>query len=672
MEEAHRAALEAKDAEISRLEAELEAQTSELTELRDQLDAFRKQLGTVDAAAAQKWWLGELRCLAMEVAGAEEERSTLAVPARLRKCFEQRLCAALDGNDTASSWDQLWSRAVDDERAGKGAFQKGAPDTEQQQQQQLTALLHGAHAPRGDPEAEAAAAALRSQVAELQARLEVEEQARRAAEERADKEAAAREAAEAALAAGTGEVGAELAKVRQELAEAQQGLATAQEALQQATSRGEEMEARIQDLEEQLRQSQAKAEAEAAAAQAARQELEAALAGGDAATASAQQRLQQLEEQAAAAQAEATANAALAARYQGESQSLGAEVIMLEGALQAAVERAATLEQTAATLRAQLSGGDELAQQLEVQASKLLAAEQQARELQQSLDTEKAAKEAAEARSAEAEAALATANEELEQLRAELDEAKARAARAAEARDELLRRAALLRERLPAQLELITGLMGGLARTNELQARQDTLSAAELGALHLSKIGAGGGAAAGCGEGEEGEEGGARLQAMVGALEESRSSMLSLQESCATGLAEVKEMERATALYDGREAGDGEGTPEQRPEAPLEIFEIRAFDVPDADGKRGSGGSDPYMSFTLLETEGEEQTVKTQAFEDVKNPQWPDRLTLRLPRGSPRPPLLRVVLWDQDFTNADDPVGIAEAPLAAVHQSVGK
>ena len=59
--------------------------------------------------------------------------------------------------------------------------------------------------------------------------------------------------------------------------------------------------------------------------------------------------------------------------------------------------------------------------------------------------------------------------------------------------------------------------------------------------------------------------------------------MLSLQESCATGLAEVKEMERATALYDGREAGDGEGTPEQRPEAPLEIFEIRAFDELDDD-----------------------------------------------------------------------------------------
>ena len=33
-----------------------------------QLDAFRREVGTAEAAEAQRWWSSELRCMALEVA----------------------------------------------------------------------------------------------------------------------------------------------------------------------------------------------------------------------------------------------------------------------------------------------------------------------------------------------------------------------------------------------------------------------------------------------------------------------------------------------------------------------------------------------------------------------------------------------------------------------------
>jgi hypothetical protein len=93
--------------------------------------------------------------------------------------------------------------------------------------------------------------------------------------------------------------------------------------------------------------------------------------------------------------------------------------------------------------------------------------------------------------------------------------------------------------------------------------------------------------------------------------------------------------------------------------AVLELFEIRAVDVPDADERTGAKGrpdlSDPYIRFKLQETD-DDIAAQTQEIMNDVNPCWPETLSLNLPLGSPRPPLLQVCLWDKDFSNPDDSI----------------
>ena len=111
--------------------------------------------------------------------------------------------------------------------------------------------------------------------------------------------------------------------------------------------------------------------------------------------------------------------------------------------------------------------------------------------------------------------------------------------------------------------------------------------------------------------------------------------------------------------------------PYREPAADLRLHAIRASDVPDVDLKAGSGVSDPSVVFTLLQGEGgapflvdgAECSVQTQTLPNATDPVWPDALTLRLPEGSARPPLLRAMLWDRDYTNQSDPIGSAEVRL---------
>ena len=91
--------------------------------------------------------------------------------------------------------------------------------------------------------------------------------------------------------------------------------------------------------------------------------------------------------------------------------------------------------------------------------------------------------------------------------------------------------------------------------------------------------------------------------------------------------------------------------------AVVEIFDLKAFGVPDADVRKGTkenpDTSDPYMRFVLLEHDAEISAETSERMNAV-NPEWAETITIACPRGSPRPPLFQVCLWDKDYGNPDD------------------
>ena len=113
----------------------------------------------------------------------------------------------------------------------------------------------------------------------------------------------------------------------------------------------------------------------------------------------------------------------------------------------------------------------------------------------------------------------------------------------------------------------------------------------------------------------------------------------------------------------------------QQAEFTLAIGGLRAFGVPCADE---NSGSDPYVEFELLELEeGAEERNRTEALQDAgEEPVWPGSLQITLPAGSPpalsKTPLLRVSLFDQDLTNDDDLLGVAELRVDASAAEEGR
>jgi len=89
----------------------------------------------------------------------------------------------------------------------------------------------------------------------------------------------------------------------------------------------------------------------------------------------------------------------------------------------------------------------------------------------------------------------------------------------------------------------------------------------------------------------------------------------------------------------------------------VEIFDLKAFGVPDADVRKGTQEkpdvSDPYMRFVLLESD-KLIAAETSERMNATNPEWTETISIACPRGSPRPPLFQVCLWDKDWGNPDD------------------
>jgi len=106
---------------------------------------------------------------------------------------------------------------------------------------------------------------------------------------------------------------------------------------------------------------------------------------------------------------------------------------------------------------------------------------------------------------------------------------------------------------------------------------------------------------------------------------------------------------------------------EKYPASILTISNISASGVPDMDATRGSLISDPYVKFTLLEVSGdaEELQKRTNFVPNSANPVWEDVVELKLPAGSPRPPLIFARVWDNDVTKEDEAIASDEIRLTA-------
>jgi len=92
------------------------------------------------------------------------------------------------------------------------------------------------------------------------------------------------------------------------------------------------------------------------------------------------------------------------------------------------------------------------------------------------------------------------------------------------------------------------------------------------------------------------------------------------------------------------------------PEGPGSVIfsNVKAFAVPDADMRKGSGLSDPFVKFTFVGTELSAQSGKVP---NTQNPVWADEVELALPAGFKGKADLRVSVWDGDVTDEADVIG---------------
>ena len=95
------------------------------------------------------------------------------------------------------------------------------------------------------------------------------------------------------------------------------------------------------------------------------------------------------------------------------------------------------------------------------------------------------------------------------------------------------------------------------------------------------------------------------------------------------------------------------------PYATLQISGVKAANVKD-------GKQDPYLVFKLLEVGDLDERCQTPAIVNTSDPDWGDlTLSLDLPRGSCRPPLIALELWDSDVQDDDDPLAFGDFRLIA-------
>ena len=94
------------------------------------------------------------------------------------------------------------------------------------------------------------------------------------------------------------------------------------------------------------------------------------------------------------------------------------------------------------------------------------------------------------------------------------------------------------------------------------------------------------------------------------------------------------------------------------PPSTLSITRVKANGV----GKKGM--QDPYIMFKLLECGDLLQMARLSTKVNETDPDWGDEtITLSLPHGQSRPPLIKVFLWDEDCLDDDDGLATTDCRL---------
>ena len=81
------------------------------------------------------------------------------------------------------------------------------------------------------------------------------------------------------------------------------------------------------------------------------------------------------------------------------------------------------------------------------------------------------------------------------------------------------------------------------------------------------------------------------------------------------------------------------------------------------DGADDGTDEAPYLKITLLKAGVDKRTadpdrldphsVQTTHMQKTRSPEWEGTLELELPSGHPRAPLVRVSVWDKDWSSSD-------------------
>ena len=109
---------------------------------------------------------------------------------------------------------------------------------------------------------------------------------------------------------------------------------------------------------------------------------------------------------------------------------------------------------------------------------------------------------------------------------------------------------------------------------------------------------------------------------------------------------------RATLVDDGEDASNGRSK--------IVINKIAVKDLPNGDAhKLGSGSSEAYVQFELMDAGGRRRVTRTSAFANASTEcAWEDTLMLTLPFGV-NSGKLAVTVFDDDIHNPDDALGAA-------------
>lgn len=98
----------------------------------------------------------------------------------------------------------------------------------------------------------------------------------------------------------------------------------------------------------------------------------------------------------------------------------------------------------------------------------------------------------------------------------------------------------------------------------------------------------------------------------------------------------------------------------------LDISNVAAYALPDADPEQGQGSSDPYVVFTLKTSSATFKARTSTITNASRRPKWPDVIQIQFPAdlaAAPHSLTLDVAVWDEDEKDEDDIMGSISVPI---------